>query len=701
MNVSQTNGVLVYSVTSAARAALPDWIAKTNKKSLQRDAEYRNRLEIVQDLEFPEASIKIKSTKDGNHIMATGVYQPQMRGIFIFITLQLMGAVFELQDLAMKFKRHSDAENVTFEILTDDWTKSVHLQNDRTIEFHTQFGIHYKTRVPRFGRDLAYSYPNCDLLIGGASSDVWRLNLEQGKFLNPIPTDLNGVNVCEINPAHQLWSFGGEDGVLEFWHPTQRNRIAKLDVKGLLEKSQDYNQLLNSSIEISSMKFADNGLTFAVGMSTGQILLYDLRRPTPVMIKDHQYGYPIKSLSYHNSGNIISADSKIVKIWDKNNGKIFTSVEPPTDINDVLINEDSGLMMVANEGVRIQTYYIPQLGPAPKWCPFLDNMTEELEENQTQTIYDDYKFVTRKELKHLGLEHLIGSNLLRAYMHGFFVDLRLYEKARSIASPFDFDSFKKSQIQSKIEKEKGSRIRAIKNLPKVNKELASKLLSGEFDGKKGKKELPRENQTSLNPLGDDRFSAAFTEEDFAIDTSNPEYILHYPVEKKKAIISEFDKIEEDSEEEISEKEGKGSDESSSEESSFEETKTVSAQKVPKQSFYELKPGAKLKLNESVTEEELTKQQNFIKLNFEEKLKQMKLNGDKDAFKINSRRSGNASLTFTPKNRNARRGNLEDEHSEDEFGEPNRKKRGVKSLGLQGDRDDRRNSSKRGRGRGRG
>lgn len=28
----------------------------------------------------------------------------------------------------------------------------------------------------------------------------------------------------------------------------------------------------------------------------------------------------------------------------------------------------------------------------------------------------------------LGLTHLIGSALLRAYMHGFFMDIRLYHK---------------------------------------------------------------------------------------------------------------------------------------------------------------------------------------------------------------------------------------------------------------------------------
>jgi hypothetical protein len=48
------------------------------------------------------------------------------------------------------------------------------------------------------------------------------------------------------------------------------------------------------------------------------------------------------------------------------------------------------------------------LGPAPRWCSFLDSLTEELEEKHMETVYDDYKFVTRKELEDLGLDHLMG-----------------------------------------------------------------------------------------------------------------------------------------------------------------------------------------------------------------------------------------------------------------------------------------------------
>ena len=51
----------------------------------------------------------------------------------------------------------------------------------------------------------------------------------------------------------------------------------------------------------------------------------------------------------------------------------------------------------------LQAYYIPTLGPAPKFAPFLDGLTEELEEDTAAAVYDDYKFVTQEELEKLGI----------------------------------------------------------------------------------------------------------------------------------------------------------------------------------------------------------------------------------------------------------------------------------------------------------
>lgn len=49
-----------------------------------------------------------------------------------------------------------------------------------------------------------------------------------------------------------------------------------------------------------------------------KVLLYDLRSSQPLLVKDHFYNLPIKSLHFHNQLDlVVSADSKIIKIWNK------------------------------------------------------------------------------------------------------------------------------------------------------------------------------------------------------------------------------------------------------------------------------------------------------------------------------------------------------------------------------------------------
>lgn len=73
--------------------------------------------------------------------------------------------------------------------------------------------------------------------------------------------------------------------------------------------------------------------------------------------------------------------------------------------------------------------------------------------------------------------------------------MRLYKRAKSIADPFAFEEYKKRKIREKIEQERPSRIKIEDNLPKVNRDLASRLMDG---GGRKKKE-------STNLLKDDRF----------------------------------------------------------------------------------------------------------------------------------------------------------------------------------------------------
>ena len=95
---------------------------------------------------------------------------------------------------------------------------------------------------------------------------------------------------------------------------------------------------------------------------------------------------------------VISTCQKSMKIWDGETGKPVTAVEPPARINHSVILENTGLAFMALEQEKMQGYFLPTLGPAPRWCSFLDNLTEELEENETDTLYDDYKFLTLEEV---------------------------------------------------------------------------------------------------------------------------------------------------------------------------------------------------------------------------------------------------------------------------------------------------------------
>ena len=65
---------------------------------------------------------------------------------------------------------------------------------------------------------------------------------------------------------------------------------------------------------------------------------------------NHQYKKPINSLIFHEkTKNLISADDKIIKIYNKDTGKIFTNIESKTKINQVELVKNSGLLLVANE----------------------------------------------------------------------------------------------------------------------------------------------------------------------------------------------------------------------------------------------------------------------------------------------------------------------------------------------------------------
>ena len=262
---------------------------------------------------------------------------------------------------------------------------------------------------------MDYHSSSCDMYFVGCSPEIYRLNLERGSFMQSVKTAATEIHCCQFNPQHELFTCGTIEGRVECWDPRSKTRAGILDcAPHILESDSE----IEGVPSISCLRSKD-ALTFGVGTSTGQIALYDIRSNKPLLVKDHNFGLPIKTLRFHHQSDLVlSIDSRILKIWEQDTGKPFTSIEPESKLNNLCVFPDSGLLFLANEAPKILTYYIPALGAAPKWCSFLDSLTEELEENPEVSVYDDYKFVTRQELDGLGMTNLIGTSLLRAYMHG-------------------------------------------------------------------------------------------------------------------------------------------------------------------------------------------------------------------------------------------------------------------------------------------
>lgn len=132
-----------------------------------------------------------------------------------------------------------------------------------------------------------------------------------------------GVNSVDVNPVHQLLTFGIDgNGTSQLWDPRSRSSVGTLSVprNGIVRFGT-----ADQNFSITAISSRVDGLSYAIGTSSGHTLLYDIRAARPFAIKDQGYGLPIQSLSWIEGGSrmagdgmILSADRKVIKIWDKN-----------------------------------------------------------------------------------------------------------------------------------------------------------------------------------------------------------------------------------------------------------------------------------------------------------------------------------------------------------------------------------------------
>ncbi|PPS04701.1 hypothetical protein GOBAR_AA15975 [Gossypium barbadense] len=565
------NGVKMYTISSHQRSVAA-WLAPKKQRSLRKDKNYTERLELIQDLRFETATSKIKITPDGEYLIVSGIYPPQVK-------------VYELRQFSMKFERHLDSEIIDFQILDGDYSKLAFLCADRSVNLHAKYGKHHSLRIPRMGRNIAYDCWSCDLLCAASSPDLYRINLEQGRFLSSLNTQSPALNVVSrrflgifsylsslpivldnmltrfadsriicfygFSKFHGLVACGGEDGAVQCFDMRMKTSIGRINAVSPAGDAEE---------EVTAIGFDESGgFLMGVGSSAGKVLIYDLRSSSPIRVKDHMYGSPILDIKWHNTPNfdqpkLITTDTHIVKIWDPETGEGMTSIEPTAGaINDICVFNDSGLMLLALDASQIPAYFIPALGPVPKWCSSLESLTEELEEGGQTSIYDNYKFLTKEDLEKLNLTNLIGTNLLRAYMHGLKTPDNcivspagnLCGWAKALADPFAYETYIEQRKQEKLEAERRNRITMKRKIPKVkvNQELAVRIVENEeaentkkdIDDNESKKTSKKKKKGALSTeiFKDERFAQMFENKEYEIDEQSQEYLALHPMASKK------------------------------------------------------------------------------------------------------------------------------------------------------------------------
>ena len=546
MIVQKRGDVSIYNLT--AGPSIPEWITERARRNLsKKDEGIRRRIELIQDFDMPASSSRIRQSEDGRYLLAAGTYPPRVR-------------CFDTNELGLKFERYVAAGVIDLCMLGQDYGKFCLLQEDRTVAFHAPYGAHEAVRIPTFGRAMTYESSTCDLLVAAKGSSVYRINLEEGRFQAPYEIHSDSSSTClEVHPVHPLLAVGCEDGILRFWDSRRSDQLLpflKLDVSSAISGSATSYAATHSN-EITSISHDStnsNGMYMAVGTATGMVAVYDIRSSRPLHVYAHKAGQPIHTVQFHNNHVLLSGDESLIQgttVMTTSSSQIQFHIEASSHFSHFIVANDeatatrngstgsstSGLILCATDQPKMEAFYVPSLGVAPKWCSFLEGITEELQERDlsrestnlsgegVEAVYDNYKFVSRNDVDKLGIVHLVGTPLLRGYMHGFFMDQNLYNRVAAIANPFEYEEYQKKKLKERLESKQSSRIAPRNNqrhksvsAAAVNPDFAERLEAKAAIGGKDAKQI----------LQDNRFGPLFTNPDFEIDQEHEDFKLRNP-----------------------------------------------------------------------------------------------------------------------------------------------------------------------------
>ncbi|KAM0680601.1 Small ribosomal subunit biogenesis [Glugoides intestinalis] len=283
------------------------------------------------DLDFPIACNCISISNDRQKLLVAGVYKPTIK-------------FFNLKSGIMKFERHIVCDPLKILCLEDDAEKFGVLRSDKTMEFHVKGGLYEKVKMPYQPKDVLINKITAELYMGGKYEEIYRFNMEQGRFLKSIP--------CA--GAIQM-SFSAQHGLL---CAIGNNTFSVIDSR---EKTAVFTRKTDQ--ELLTIAQDETGLKYAIGNEDGNVVEYDFRSATP--LKEQQFENFARKIQYSGK-NLAVAVNSTVKFVIEDNSYDINTIETNFIINDFYIND--GIAIIGGEGPQVKTYTCADLGKLPNWA---------------------------------------------------------------------------------------------------------------------------------------------------------------------------------------------------------------------------------------------------------------------------------------------------------------------------------------------
>ena len=431
--------------TLSAYQTLPEFIedALKNNQSLKKNVNFQNRLEILQGFQFSSHSNQIRLTINKRYLGVSGMYPPDL-------------LVYDLDELAIKFVRRIDSEIRDFIWLTEDYKKLAILRSDKVLEFHDQGGLFFKFGIPFNGTKLLYNKNDAILYIATTDHLILRIDLSEGKFLKSLETVGYDVRCIAYHKLSKKLIAGTVTGTIEIF---DNNNLDPVNIFNHAEK-ENY----DNSLKFLTCDCSEKSSQIAFGTNLGKVYVFNVNDiSTPLFIKDHKIISPITDVRFSESFSdigeheiIISSDINNIKVYQYNgtpNLDNIVSIPSIASINAVLHFPRSGMIFSCLNTQKMALFYVPTIGIAPIWIPFVDCVVDEIDSSVNKRIYSDFVFITHRDIRNLGFSLVDVQKNVIPYHHGFLINKNKHQELLMQANIIDEKEIIDEFIENRRKKE--------------------------------------------------------------------------------------------------------------------------------------------------------------------------------------------------------------------------------------------------------